>query len=415
MKSHFLLLLILFNPTLFSRIENAHSHEFFEGAGAGVSVSFKKPILTGADQVERYLPYLKGKKVGILANQASIIGNKLIIDSLLSFGVDIRMIFGPEHGFRSNASNGAKVGDEVYNNTTIPIVSLYGQKRKPSKKEMDSIDIMIFDLQDVGCRFFTYINTLHDIMEACAESGKELLILDRPNPNGYVDGPILDMKLKSGVGKFPIPITHGMTIGEFAQMINGQRWLENNEQCKIKIIPVKNYSHDMDYILPVNPSPNLNTQQSILLYPSLCLFEGTFLSQGRGTNMPFTVLGGPELKGIYSFSFTPVSIPGKSETPLHQNQVCYGLDLRNYDVSGLRKTGKINIKWMIDLYKAYPFKEKFFDNKLSKQMLNIDLLVGNSLFKQQIMEGKTEEEIRKSWEPGLSDYKRMRAKYLLYP
>lgn len=416
MKSHFLLLLVLFNPTLFSRIENTHTREFSEGvAGAGFSVFFKKPILTGADQVERYLPYLKGKKVGILANQASIIGNKLIIDSLISFGVDIRMIFGPEHGFRSNASNGAKVGDEVYNNTAIPIVSLYGQKRKPSKKEMDSIDIMIFDLQDVGCRFFTYINTLHDIMEACAESGKELLILDRPNPNGYVDGPILDMKLKSGVGKFPIPITHGMTIGEFAQMINGQGWLENNEQCKIKVIPVKNYSHDMDYILPVSPSPNLNTQQSVLLYPSLCLFEGTFLSQGRGTNMPFTVLGAPELKGIYPFSFTPVSMPGKSETPLHQDQVCYGLDLRNYDISSLRKTGKINIKWMIDLYKAYPFKEKFFDYKLSKQMLNIDLLVGNSLFKQQIIEGKTEEEIRKSWEPGLSDYKRMRTKYLLYP
>lgn len=408
MRLQFLILLILLNSTFLSsgRIESEHRRE--------VSI-YRKSIITGANQVEKYLPYLKGKRVGMLVNQTSVIGSKSIVDSLLSLGVNIRIIFGPEHGFRSNASNGAKVADEVYNNTTIPIVSLYGQKRKPSQKDMDSIDIMIFDIQDVGCRFFTYINTLQDVMEACTAFGKELLILDRPNPNGYVDGPILDMNLRSGVGKFPIPITHGMTIGEFAQMINGEGWLENKEQCKIKVIPVRNYSHDMYYNLPVSPSPNLNTQQSVLLYPSLCLFEGTCVSQGRGTNMPFTVLGSPDLKGIYNFSFTPVSIPGKSETPLYQDQVCYGLDLRNYDVTQFRKTGQINIKWLMDMYKIYPFKDKFFDVRQSKQMLNIDLLVGTTLFKQQIIEGKTEEEIRKSWEPGLSKYKQMRHKYLLYP
>lgn len=375
----------------------------------------KSTLITGADQVDLYLPYLKGKKVGLLANSTSIIGNRSIADSLKALGVDIRMIFGPEHGFRGNASNGAPVGNEIDPATGIRVVSLYGKKRKPSPEEMQSVDIMIFDIQDVGCRFYTYINKLADIMEACAASGKELLILDRPNPNGYVDGPVLDMKLASGIGKFPIPITHGMTIGEFARMINGEGWLPGKQQCRIKVIPVKNYSHNMEYTLPVSPSPNLNTQQSILLYPSLCLFEGTIISQGRGTHMPFTVLGNPNLKGSYSFSFTPVSIPGMSETPLHQDHPCYGLDLRKYDAAALHRSSRINIKWMIDLYKAYPFKDKFFDMSQSKQMGNIDKLAGTTLFKQQIIAGKSEADIRKSWEPKLSAYKTMRKKYLLYP
>ncbi|WP_298741791.1 DUF1343 domain-containing protein [uncultured Chitinophaga sp.] len=375
----------------------------------------KTTPVTGAEQVARYLPYLKGKRVGLLANNTSIIGNKSIADSLKALGVDIRMIFGPEHGFRGNASNGAHVGDEIDKATGIPVISLYGNKRKPSAEEMKAIDIMIFDIQDVGCRFYTYINKLADIMEACAESGKELLILDRPNPNGYVDGPVLDMQLKSGIGKFPIPITHGMTIGEFARMINGEGWLPGKQQCRIKIIPVLHYAHNMDYTLPVAPSPNLNTQQSILLYPSLCLFEGTIISQGRGTHMPFTVLGSPALKGVYKFSFTPVSIPGMSETPLHQDQTCYGLDLRQYDMTALRHSGRINIKWMMELYKAYPAKNKFFDRSQSKQMGDIDKLSGSTRFKQQIIAGKSEAEIRKSWEPQLSAYKTMRKKYLLYP
>jgi uncharacterized protein YbbC (DUF1343 family) len=223
------------------------------------------------------------------------------------------------------------------------------------------------------------------------------------------------MTYKSGIGQFPVPITHGMTIGEFARMINGEGWLPDKEQCKLRIIPVKNYAHDMFYQLPVNPSPNLNTQQSVLLYPSLCLFEGTIISQGRGTRMPFTVLGNPDLKGAYSFSFTPVSIPGMSETPLHQDQPCYGVDLRSINADSLRKTGKINIKWMMELYKAYPYKEKFFDYKQSKQMGDINKLAGTAVFKQQIINGTSEAEIRKSWEPGLGNYKKMRKKYLLYP
>ncbi|HEY4064657.1 MAG TPA: DUF1343 domain-containing protein [Puia sp.] len=384
-----------------------------ESTGTG-RVEMRGGIVTGADQVAVYLPYLKGKRVGLIANPTSIIGDKPSVDSLRSLGINIKMIFGPEHGFRANASNGGAVGDEIDARTGIPIISLYGKKRKPSRQDMDSLDILIYDLQDVGCRFYTYINLLAQVMDACSENGKELMILDRPNPNAFVDGPILDMKLQSGIGRFPIPITHGMTDGEFAQMINGEGWLPNKEKCKLRIIPVKNYAHDMDYTLPVNPSPNLNTQQAVLLYPSLCLFEGTIISQGRGTNMPFTVLGNPDLKGKYDFSFTPVSMPGKSETPLHQDQVCYGLDLRNYNTAKMRKAGKINIQWMIELYKAYPYKEKFFDFHQSRQMGNIDRLAGTTDFKEQIIAGKSEEEIRKSWEPGLGDFKKMRTKYLLY-
>lgn len=376
----------------------------------------QKLIKTGADQTELYLPLLKGKNVAMCVNPTSVIGKNLVpsVDSLLRLNIHISKIFGPEHGFRGNASNGAKVTDEVDAKTGIPIISLYGQKRKPSKTDLDAIDLMIFDIQDVGCRFYTNINTLADVMEACAENGKELIILDRPNPNDYVDGPILDMKLKSGIGRFPVPITHGMTIGEFAQMINGEGWLPNKMQCKIRIIPVKNYVHNLEYSLPVNPSPNLNTAQSVLLYPSLCLFEGTTVSQGRGTYMSFTVLGSPDLKGKYDFSFTPVSIPGKSETPLHQNELCFGLDLRNYNTAKLRRNGKINLQWMMDLYKAYPDKTRFFDRTQSKQIGNIDYLAGTTVFKQQIMAGTSEKEIRQSWEPGLSQYKTMRLKYTLY-
>jgi uncharacterized protein YbbC (DUF1343 family) len=268
----------------------------------------------------------------------------------------------------------------------------------------------------VGARFYTYINLLARVMESCADNLKQLIVLDRPNPNGFtVDGPILDMKLKSGIGMFPIPITHGMTVGELAQLYNGEGWLANKVKCQVTIIQVANYSHDMEYVLPVAPSPNLNSAQSILLYPSLCLFEGTIISQGRGTYYPFTVLGNPDLKGKYEFSFTPVGIKGMSETPLHQNKVCYGLDLRKYNMAELRKSGKINLNWLFEMYKAYPYKDKFFDYKQSNQMGNFDKLAGNSLLKEQIKAGKSEKEIRQSWEPGLSDFKTLRKKYLLYP
>lgn len=373
-------------------------------------------IKTGADQTEKYVPYLKGKRVAILANLTTIIGQTHLVDSLKTLGVNIVKVFGPEHGFRGNASAGTSVADETDAATGIPVISLYGKKNKPTKEDLANVDIMIYDLQDVGCRFYTNINALSRLMEACYENGKELIILDRPNPNGYlIDGPILDMKFKSGIGMFPIPISHGLTVGEFAQMANGEGWLTDKVKCNLKIIKVANYNHDMPYTLPVSPSPNLNTQQSVLLYPSTCLFEGTYLNHGRGTYFPFTVLGSPELKGIYEFYFTPTGIKGMAETPLHMGQVCYGLDLRKYDVNLLRQSKQINIQWIIELYNAYPYKEKFFDSKLSREMGTIERLVGTALFRQQIIAGKSEKEIRASWEPGLSEYKRMRKKYLLYP
>ncbi|MBL0024201.1 MAG: DUF1343 domain-containing protein [Saprospiraceae bacterium] len=379
---------------------------------AGIATS---QIKTGAEQTEKYVPYLKGKRVAILANQTSIIGKTHLVDSLRKLGINIVKVFGPEHGFRGNASAGAKVADEIDMATGIPVISLYGKKNKPSHEDLADVDLMIYDLQDVGCRFYTNINALFRLMDACHENDKEPLILDRPNPNAYfIDGPVLDMKFKSGIGMFPIPISHGLTVGEFAQMVNGEGWLTNKVKCKLKIIQVANYNHDMPYILPVSPSPNLNTQQSILLYPSTCLFEGTYINHGRGTYFPFTVLGSPELKGKYEFSFTPIGIPGMAETPLFMNEVCYGIDLRNYDVEILRKTKQINIQWIMELYEASPHKEKFFDSKLSNQMGVIEKLTGSDKFRQQIIDGTSEKEIRQSWEPGLSQYKVMRKKYLLY-
>jgi len=376
----------------------------------------KKEIKTGAEQTGKYLPLLKGKRVAIMANQTSIIGKTHLVDSLKTLGVKIVKVFGPEHGFRGNASAGVEVADEIDPVSGIPVVSLYGAKNKPSKEDLADVDILIYDLQDVGVRFYTNINALSRLMETCYENGKEMLILDRPNPNGYlIDGPILDMKYKSGIGMFPIPMSHGLTVGEFAQMANGEGWLTGKVKCKIKIIPVANYDHDMPYTLPVKPSPNLNTQQSILLYPSTCMFEGVYVNHGRCTMFPFTVLGSPELKGKYEFSYTPRGIKGMAETPIFMNEVCYGLDLRNYDTELLRKSKKINIQWIMELYKAHPHKEKFFDSKLSKQMNNIEIQIGSGLFRQQIIDGVSEEVIRASWEPGLSEYKKMRKKYLLYP
>jgi uncharacterized protein YbbC (DUF1343 family) len=373
------------------------------------------PILTGADQIDKYLPLLKGKRVALLANPTTIIGKTHLVDSLQKLGVNIVKVFGPEHGFRGNASAGVEIADETDPVTGIRIVSLYGPKNKPTKEDLADVDLMIYDVQDVGVRFYTNINALVRLMDACVENGKELLILDRPNPNAYlIDGPILDMKYRSGIGMFPLPMSHGLTVGEFAQMANGEGWLANKAKCNLRIIPVANYDHDMPYTLPVKPSPNLNTQQAIMLYPSTCMFEGVYLNHGRGTYFPFTVIGSPELKGIYSFSYTPTSIKGMSETPIFMDQECFGLDLRNYDVEKLRKSKKINISWIIELYKAHPFKEKFFE-RLSKEMNSIEIQIGVGEFRQQVINGVSEEDIRKSWEPGLSNYKEMRKKYLLYP
>ncbi|MCF2516667.1 exo-beta-N-acetylmuramidase NamZ domain-containing protein [Dyadobacter sp. CY351] len=422
MKSISTLLCLTLCICLFSNCVNSSSQKtpaITEGDSLSVGknpvASAKSPV-TGADQVSEYLGYLKGKKIGILVNQTSIIGKTPIVDSLVALGVNVVMIFGPEHGFRGTASNGDKVSDSVDPKTGIPAISLYGKQKKPTKEQMAGIDLMIFDIQDVGARFYTYINTLGHVMEACAETNKEMLILDRPNPNGFlVDGPILEDHLRSGIGMYKIPVSHGLTIAEFAQMINGEGWLPNKMQCKLKIIKVANYDHKTPYTLPVMPSPNLNTQQSVMLYPHICMFEGTIISQGRGTYMPFTVLGAPLLKGKYDFVFEPKSIKGMSESPLHMDQECYGLDLRKYDIAKLEKSGKLNLAWIMDMYKAYPDKDRFFDMSQSKQMGNFDKLAGTENLKKQIIAGVSEEEIRKSWEPGLGNYKDMRKKYLIYP
>lgn len=379
-------------------------------------ISGNQKIITGADQTENYLPLLKGKRIGLVANQSSIIGTKSSVDSLLSLGIKIVKVFGPEHGFRGNASNGAAVNSETDAKTGIPIISLYGKNQKPTKEQLADIDLLVFDIQDVGCRYYTNINTLEYVMEACGENDKELLILDRPNPNGYVvDGPVMtDDRFKSAIGIHYTPMTHGMTIGEFAQYLNGEGYLP--KQCKIKIIKVANYDHDMAYVLPINPSPNLNTQQAVMLFPSLCMFEGTAINEGRGTYMPFTILGAPALKGKYSFSYKPVGIPGMSEHPNHKDSVCYGLDLRAYDIASLRKSRQINLAWLIELYNAYPDKAHFFTpGRVNQDISAFDLRIGTDQLRKQIIAGVSEADIRKSWEPGLQKFKAIRKKYLLYP
>jgi len=372
-------------------------------------------IRTGADQTAKYFSLLRGKRVAVVANQTSQIAGTLLVDSLLHSGIQVVKAFGPEHGFRGTASNGASISDSHDPISGIPVVSLYGKKSTPTREDLKDVDIIVFDIQDVGARFFTYIITLQHVMQACAEFHKTLLLLDRPNPNGfYVDGPVLEDSLQSGVGLQPIPIVHGMTMAELAKMINGEGWLSNHQKCDLRIIKLLNYTHSSNYILPVEPSPNLNTGQSILLYPSLCLFEGTIISIGRGTQMPFTRMGAPALIGKYSFSFQPASIPGMSEHPLYQDIECYGMDLSQFDMESLRKSKKLNLRWLIELYQAFPKKEIFFDASQSKQIGNFDKLAGNSLLRKQIIAGISEAAIRKSWEPALSHFKNRRKKYLLY-
>jgi uncharacterized protein YbbC (DUF1343 family) len=363
-----------------------------------------------ANQTRLYLAYLKNRNVGMVVNPTSVIGSKKmpLVDSLLKLGIRIKKIYGPEHGFRGNASDGATVNNSIDAKTGIPVVSLYGSKYKPTPADLAGINLMVFDIQDVGARFYTYISTLHYVMEACAENNMELLVLDRPNPNGfYVDGPVLDTAFKSFVGMHPIPVVHGMTIGEYARMINGERWLKGGLQCKLKVIEMAGYRHNMPYILPVNPSPNLNTQQSILLYPGLCFFEGTTLSLGRGTQFPFQVVGHPVLKGKYTFSFTPVSIPGMSDNPPQKNVQCYGEDYRTYDTGKIRQSQQLNLSWLLSFYQNFPQKTQFFNAYFTK-------LAGTDKLRKQIEAGMSEEQIRQSWEPALSRFKEVRKKYLLY-
>ena len=321
--------------------------------------------------------------------------------------VNIIKIFSPEHGFRGDIEAGEHVSNYKDKKTGLPVISLYGSSKKPDLEDLKGIDILIFDLQDVGVRFYTYISTMHYVMEACAELNLELMILDRPNPNGfYVDGPVLDNNFQSFVGMHPIPIVHGMTIGEYAQMINGQKWLKNGDQCKLNIIPCANYTHDSLYVLPINPSPNIQNMLSVYLYPSLGFFEGTSLSAGRGTDFPFQVFGSPELQNT-DFRFIPRSIEGVSKYPKYQNVECKAIDLRNVNVEKLIADKKIQLKWLLFAYNNIDNKKEFFNTFF----YNIS---GNKTLRKQIESGMSEKEIRKTWKKEVDDFKKIRSKYLLY-
>jgi uncharacterized protein YbbC (DUF1343 family) len=365
----------------------------------------KYKITTGAEQMDVLLPFIKDKRIAVLVNNTSVIGHTHIVDSLLQLKVTITEIFSPEHGFRGNAADGVEINDSIDGTTKLPIVSLYGKNKKPTAAQLADVDVVIFDIQDVGARFYTYISTLHYLMEACAENGKKVIVLDRPNPNSsYVDGPVLDMTLKSFVGMHPIPIVYGMTIGELATMINGEGWLEGGKKCDLQIIFLKNYDHQKKYSLPIKPSPNLPNDHSIALYPSICLFEGTVMSLGRGTKTPFEILGHPLLKK-YTFKFKPESIPGMSKNPPQENKECYGVDLRKE-----KTKDELSLKYLIKFYHEFPGqeKEKFFNNYFNT-------LVGNKILKEQIKKGMSESEIKKSWQKDLTVFKEKRKKYLLYP
>ena len=358
--------------------------------------------ITGADNHKVYLPLLDNKKVGIVTNQTGILSNKThVVDFLLAQRVNVQKIYAPEHGFRGTADAGELIKDGKDTKTGLPIISLYGNNKKPKPEQLVGIDIMVFDLQDVGARFYTYISSLHYIMEACAENNIPLLVLDRPNPNGsIIDGPLLEKEHTSFVGMHTIPLLHGMTIGEYAQMINGQKWLKNGVQCQLTVIPCLNYSRAMSYSLPVKPSPNLPNDQAINLYASLCLFEGTNVSVGRGTEKQFQIYGSPFLPKS-DFSFTPVPNFGAKE-PMHKDQLCYGEDLTK-----IEKVTRLELKWLIKAYQTTADQSKFFNDFFTK-------LSGTKKLQQQIMAGTSEADIRASWQKDLEAFKAMRKPYLLY-
>lgn len=375
------------------------------------SIKNEDAIIIGANLTERYLPILKGKRVGIVANQSSVIFKQNnsantythLVDSLLALDVDLKAVFAPEHGFRGTADAGELIKDGVDTKTGTPITSLYGDNKKPKPEQLKGIDIMVFDLQDVGARFYTYISTLHYVMEACAEANIPLLILDRPNPNGhYIDGPILEMKHSSFVGMHPIPVVHGMTIGEYAQMINGEGWLKNSIKCDLNVISMENYAHSKPYDLPIKPSPNLPNAQAINLYPSLCFFEGTNVNAGRGTKMQFQIYGSPYLrKDVYNFKYIPRGNEG-AKNPKNKGILCYGEDL-----STIKKLSQINLDYLIRAYNNSLDQKIFFNDFFVK-------LAGTTKLQQQIEQGMTAKEIKASWTDGLEAFKKTRNKYLLY-
>lgn len=366
-------------------------------------------IRTGADRTELYLPLLKNKKVGILTNQSGNVNIQTekkyktisLVDFLIENGIALQKVYAPEHGFRGTADAGELIKDGKDIKTNLPIISLYGNNKKPTPKHLENIEIMVFDLQDVGVRFYTYISSLHYLMEACAEQNIPVVVLDRPNPIGSkVDGPILEKDYKTFVGMHPIPVLHGMTIGEYAKMINGEKWLKNGVQCQLTVIPCENYSKNMHYSLPVKPSPNLPNDQSIKLYASLCFFEGTNVSVGRGTNKQFQVYGSPYLKKM-NYQFEPKPNEG-AKNPMHKGKICYGEDLTKYE-----KQPGINLQWLIKAYKNTTDKKNFFNNFFNT-------LAGTNILKKQIEQNLSEEEIKKTWEKGLKEFAETRKKYLIY-
>ena len=392
----------------------------------------QKRIIPGAERMDQYLPLLKGKNVALFANQTSTVGNSLLVDTLLKRGIKVVRIFGPEHGFRGTADAGEKVGNAIDKETGIEVVSLYGQHSKPTAEDLKGVDVMVFDIQDVGVRFYTFISSLQRYIEAALENSIPLIILDRPNPNGfYVDGPVLDLKYKSFVGMQPIPIVYGLTLGEYSMMMAGEKWLSDSANKKyayyqhakktvdspfhLLVIKNLNYDHNSHYVLPVKPSPNLPNIQSVYLYPSTCFFEGTTLSEGRGTDKPFQVFGAPSLpKNLYSF--TPHPTEG-AKSSKHYGQVCYGWNLSGTPQQVLQKVNKkVQLKWLMDAYHLFPDKDSFFIVPKSGNMEHsfFDKLAGNNELWQQIKNGASEKEIRASWEPTLSNYKKIRKKYLLY-
>lgn len=365
-------------------------------------------VRTGAELTEKYLPLLRDKQVGFVVNHSSRIGERHLIDTLKDLNVCISRIYAPEHGLRGGAEAGERVRDEADSLTGAPVISLYNRKKKPLPKDLEGIDVVVFDIQDVGARFYTYISTLFYVLEACAEQEVPVVVLDRPNPNGhYVDGPVLDMRVRSFVGVAPLPIVHGCTVGELARLFVGEYWIQQRRPLRLTVIPCEGYAHDTRYALPTRPSPNLPDMRSVLLYPTLCLFEGTNISVGRGTEMPFQVLGHPDFADM-PFAFTPRSNAGARKPPF-QNKLCRGMDFRSIPLDSLYAMRRVNLQWVIDLYQAFPDKSAFFrkDNFF-------DLLAGSKSLRMQIEAGWSEQQIRATWQSDLEAFRSIRARYLLY-
>lgn len=380
----------------------------FPHIGVQAVLAPKAPLKLGAERMEVVTRLLKDKKVGLVVNQTSILENRQVhlLDALLAEGIEVKKVFAPEHGFRGTADAGAEVDDSRDIKTGVPIISIYGKNKKPTAAQLADLDVVVFDIQDVGARFYTYISTMHYVMEACAENGKEFIVLDRPNPNDFVDGPVREEGLQSFVGMDPLPLLHGLTVGELAWMINKEGWLKTTpDTCRLHIVKMENWRHGDPYWLPVKPSPNLPNDQAIRLYPSLCFFEATNVSVGRGTYFPFQVIGYPDKK-YGDFSFTPVSLPGFDTNPLQKNKECYGVDLREYPFEG-----GLTLRFFLDFYTKAGKDQAFFFARPQW----FDLLAGTKKLRFQIIRGLTEEEIRASWQPALDEYKNMRKKYLLYP